>query len=298
MTIEKVMRGAYDLHVHAAPDVIGRAQNLAELSKSAIQAGMEGIGIKDHTTSTVGRCFVLNQMHKGSLRFFSTLALNPPVGGLNPSAAEAALRAGADMIFFPTYGAKNHITRWGLGKAPTPFPVPDYDFEGITIIDKSQKLLRECEVILKMLVTFDAVLATGHISPEESLELLNMAVRHGVRRMVVTHASESVVAMTVEQQRGAVKMGALIEHSFFAVTESCPNPVPLEMIYEQIREIGVDHVILSSDFGQISNPPPIEGFASYLEKIGELGFSYEELGIMTHDNPQRLVSGRETLHIP
>lgn len=298
MTIKEVMRGAYDLHVHASPDVVRRSQNLTELSKSALQAGMEGIVIKDHTASTVGRCFVLNQTHRGRIRFFSTLALNPPVGGLNPIAVEAALRAGVDMIFFPTYGAKNHITRWGLGKPPTTFPVPDYDFEGIGIIDEGQKLLKECEIILKMLAKFDAVLATGHISPEESLELLDMAVRHGVRRMVVTHASESVVAMTLEQQREAVKMGALIEHSFFAMTESCPNPVPLEMIYEQIREIGVAHVILSSDFGQTSNPSPVEGLAFYLEKIGELGFSDEELGIMTHDNPRRLVSGRETSPTP
>jgi len=289
---EKILHGAYDLHVHAWPDVIRRSQDVIELSKSAAQSGMEGLVIKDHTTSTVGRCFVLNQMFQGVPHFFSTLALNPPVGGLNPSAVEAALRAGTDMIFFPTYGAKNHIARWGRGKSPTPFPLPDNDFEGITIIDKNQVMMQGCGIILKMIAEFDAVLATGHISPDESIEILKVAVQYGVRRIVVTHASESVVAMPLEHQKEAVRMGALIEHSFFAVTESCPNPIPLEVVCEQVREIGVDHVILSSDFGQVSNPSPVEGFASYLEKMREWGFSYRELRRMIHDNPHKLLSER------
>jgi len=94
------------------------------------------------------------------------------------------------------------------------------------------------------------------------------------------------------------QMSLPLRHSFFALTESCPNPIPLKMIYEQIREIGVAHVILSSDLGQTSNPSPVEGFAFYLEKIGELVFSHEGLGIVIHDNPPRLVVGRETSPIP
>jgi predicted TIM-barrel fold metal-dependent hydrolase len=250
---------------------------------------MEGLVIKDHTTSTVGRCFVMNRVLKGSPYFFSALALNPPVGGLNPSAVEAALRAGADMVFFPTYGAKNHIDRWGKGKPPTPFPFPEDGFEGITVLGKNNAVADGCDIILKMIAAFDAVLATGHLSPDESLEILKMARRYGIKRMLVTHASESVVAMSLMQQEEAVKTGAFIEHSFFAVTESCPNPASLETIYEQVRAIGVDHVILSSDFGQISNPPPVEGFAYYLEKIRKLGFSYEELRVMIHDNPKTLL---------
>jgi hypothetical protein len=34
---------------------------------------------------------------------FSAVVLDPPVGSLNPSAVEAALRLEADVVFFPTF---------------------------------------------------------------------------------------------------------------------------------------------------------------------------------------------------
>lgn len=80
MKIEKLLEGAFDLHVHAAPDVVPRAQTLPELARAAARAGLAGVLIKDHTASTVGRCFTMNKISTGSVRFFSALALNPPVG--------------------------------------------------------------------------------------------------------------------------------------------------------------------------------------------------------------------------
>lgn len=291
MKIEKVLEGAYDLHVHASPDVIPRSQALPELAKASLSLRMGGILIKDHTTSTVGRCFTMNRAGgEDGPRFVSSLALNPPVGGLNPVAVESALREGASVIYFPTYGAANHISRWGAGKPPTAFPLPGGDYAGLSLCDEKGQLLRECEVILGLIAAHEAVMATGHISPEEVLALLRLAGRCGVRRMMVTHASESVVAMSPEQQKEAVQLGAFLEHSFFAVTESCPGPIALEAIGEQIRFTGVENVILTSDLGQTANRPPVEGFRHYLEKMTGLGFSAEELRVMIHDNPRRLLA--------
>jgi hypothetical protein len=289
----ELLRGAYDLHVHVFPDVVGRSKDLVELAKEAAQVGMAGLVIKDHTTSTVGRCFVMNRMVGGPPRFFSSLALNPPVGGLNPTSVEAALRAGTDIIYFPTYGARNHILKWGIGKPPTPFPVPERQFPGITIFDEKGHIKGECKRILQLIKEFDAVLATGHISPGESLELLREGARCGIKRMIVTHASQSVVAMDMRDQKEAVGLGAFIEHSFFALTPSCPNPISMEILAEQIREVGVEHVILSSDLGQRSNPPPVEGFGEYLSRLRDFGFSLEEMRVMIEDNPRKLLEGRE-----
>ena len=80
-----------------------------------------------------------------------------------------------------------------------------------------------------------------------------------------------------------------MEHCFFAVTESCPGRIQLEEIRDQIRYVGISSCIVSSDFGQVANPRPIEGFAYYLEKMGSLGFSEDELRVMTHDNPKKLL---------
>jgi len=291
MKIEKLLEGAFDLHVHAAPDVVPRAQTLPELARAAALAGMAGVLIKDHTASTVGRCFTMNKISTGSVRFFSALALNPPVGGLNPCAVESALREGADVIYFPTYGAKNHIAIWGAGKPPTAFPLPGSAYPGLSLLDENGKLRKECETILRLIAGHDAAMATGHISPVESLALIKLAVDFGVRRMLVTHVSESVTAMSLEQQREAVQLGALIEHCFFALTESCPGSVSLDWICEQIRLMGVGNIILTSDFGQVSNGPPVEGFCFYLGKMRGLGFSDEELRVMIHENPRKILKG-------
>jgi hypothetical protein len=253
---------------------------------------MTGMLIKEHTTSTVGRVYALNHMGTGGVRFFSSLALNPPVGNLNPSAVESALRAGVDVVYFPTYGAKNHINIWGAGKPPTAFPLPGEGYQGSSILDSEGSMRPECEPILKLIAHYNGVLGTGHLSPKESLMLLDAARRFGVKRMVVTHASEPVSDMPPEQQREAVALGAFIEHCFFAVTESCPNAIALQTIADQIREVGVQHSILSSDFGQVANGPVVEGFSHYLEKMLGLGFTDEELREMIVTNPRRLLEGR------
>lgn len=291
MRKEELLRGAYDLHIHAAPDVVPRSQDLPSLARAAAQAGMEGILIKDHTTSTVGRCYSLNRINAAKPRLFSSLALNPPVGGVNPSAVESALRCGADVVFFPTYGSANHIARWGAGKPPTAFPLPG-GYSGISILDEDSRIIAECETILRMVADYDAALGTGHLSPTESLVLLKEAVRCGVKRMIVTHASESVTAMPVEQQAEAARMGAFIEHSFFGLTESCPGRVSLDLVCEQIRRVGVESVILTSDFGQVANAPPVEGFLFYLQEMRKKGFSAEEIGIMVRENPKKLLERR------
>lgn len=289
MKIQRLLEGAYDIHVHASPDVVPRAMDVVQLAKAALEQKMAGLLIKDHTTATTGRVFVLNHLLKGTCRFFSSLALNYPVGNINPTAVESALRSGTDIIYFPTYGARNHIQKWGFGKPPTAFPVSSDNQKGFSLLDEAGNKKDGVNAILKSIASHDAVLGTGHLSPRESLELLKHAKKAGVKRIVVTHASESVVDMEPDQQKEAAQMGAMIEHCFFAVTDSCPNKIPLEKIRDQIRYVGISSCILSTDFGQVKNAPPIEGFSYYLGKMRTLGFSEDELHIMIHDNPKKLI---------
>jgi len=286
-----LLKGAIDIHVHCSPDVIKRKQDYADMAGDAATTGMTGVLIKDHTTSTVGRVYGLNRAAAGGLRFFSALALNPPTGGINPSAVESALLEGADVIYFPTYGAKNHISIWGRGKPPTAFPLPD-NYEGDSIFDKDGNLIPECQVILEMISNFDAVLATGHLSPEESLSLIRLGRKLGVKRMVVTHASEPITLLSSKQQEEAAALGAFIEHSLFAVTKSMPGYISLEEFKDHILQTGIGNTILSTDFGQKDNPPPVEGFAYYLDKLTDIGFSKDDIKTMVCDNPKKLLMGR------
>lgn len=289
MKRQHLLEAAYDIHVHASPDVVTRAMDVIQLAQAAVEKKMAGLLIKDHTTATTGRVYVLNHLLKGTCRFFSSLALNPPVGFVNSSAVESALRCGTDLIYFPTYGAANHIKKWGLGKPPTAFPVSSDNKKGFSLLDEGGKIKDGVKAILKLIARHDAVLGTGHLSPVESLQLIKLAKEVGVKRMVVTHASESVVDMEPDQQKEMAHMGAMIEHCFFAVTDSCPGKIPLERIRDQIQYVGISSCILSTDFGQVENGSPIEGFSHYLAKMRALGFSEDELRVMIHDNPKKLM---------
>jgi hypothetical protein len=289
----ELLRGAYDIHVHCGPDVVPRSEDLVELAQSARQAGMGGIVLKDHTTSTDGRVYSLNKLYPEGPRFFSSLALNPPVGQLNPVAVEAALRAGVSIIYFPTYASQHHFSVWGAGKPPTPFPLPSGETKGVYILEPDGNLCPECKAILLLIAEYDAVLATGHLSPRESLELLEAAAAYGIARKVVTHASLAVSDLSMAEQMQAASLGAKIEHCFFAATESCPNPLPLADIATQIRQVGTEHVILSSDFGQVANGAIVAGFAEYLHRLMDLGFSEAEIRIMIVDNPRELLNEGE-----
>jgi hypothetical protein len=285
-----LLRGAFDLHVHCSPDVVPRAQDFLSLAHAAQAAGMAGIGLKDHTTSTVDRCYALNSLFPNGPHFFSAIALNPPVGGLNPAAVEAALGSGVDIIYFPTYAARYHIET--LGPEITPVPHPRGGVQAISVCDVHGNLSAESQAIVELIAEADAVLATGHISPPETLTLLKYAAERNVKRLVVTHASEVVPNMSVAEQREAVSYGALIEHCFLATTQCCPGNVPLEMIASQIREVGIERVILSSDFGQPANGPPVQGFAERLERLLDLGFSPDDVRQMIVANPSELLKGR------
>ena len=107
----------------------------------------------------------------------------------------------------------------------------------------------------------------------------------------MTHASESVPAFSAAQQREAIELGAVIEHSFFAVTPSCPQRISMESMRDMIRAAGVEHAILSSDFGQTDNGSPVMNFLHHLQKMMALGFDEAEIRQMIRVNPRRILAG-------
>jgi hypothetical protein len=290
-SMDTLLHGAYDLHVHCPPDVVPRAQDGLALARDARQAGLAGMLLKDHTAPTVGRVQALNQITGGLPHLISALVLNPPVGGLNPFAVEAALREGADVVYMPTYSARHQIAVLGPDAFARAYPRPGGGWPGIAVLDDAGALKPEALDILDLIAEYDAVLATGHLSPEEVLALLAEARGRGVRRMMVTHASSKTPGMSVEQQREAVGCGAWIEHCLMGLIQG-GDPL-VESMRDQIRALGPEHVILSSDLGQAANGPVVAGFSRLLDRLRRAGLEDDEVRMMVVDNPGKLVAGRE-----
>ena len=56
-----------------------------------------------------------------------------------------------------------------------------------------------------------------------------------------------------------------------------------------IRKSGVAKTVISTDLGQTINPPVAEGFAMFVQKLLDAGFTTDEVRTMAVTNPARLV---------
>ena len=101
------LEGAIDLHVHCGPSFFTRWGDGLDLTRVCEQAGMAGVLLKAHEGSTVAQSAVLDRLSP-PLMVSGGVVLNRYVGGINPAAAEAALRLGGRCIWFPTIDADAH----------------------------------------------------------------------------------------------------------------------------------------------------------------------------------------------
>ena len=89
-----LVRGAYDLHVHVAPDVMRRRVTDVQLARRCWDAGLAGFVLKSHYVPTAERAAVVNEALGGAVQVLGGLALNASVGGMNPPATSARSRLG------------------------------------------------------------------------------------------------------------------------------------------------------------------------------------------------------------
>ena len=123
----ELVRGAYDVHVHIGPDVVGRRIDDLSLARRFLEVGLAGFVLKSHYTSTAERASVVRAAVPGA-DVRGALALNRAVGGMNPLAVEIAGREGAHTVWMPTVDAENEsigrsepgARREGSGVGPAP----------------------------------------------------------------------------------------------------------------------------------------------------------------------------------
>jgi hypothetical protein len=103
-----LLKGAYDLHVHSAPDVLPRMMDDIEMAQRIIASGMAGYAIKSHYFCTSERAELIRKMFP-KCNAIGTITLNSSVGGINPSAVEMAGRSGAKIVWFPTCDSQHEL---------------------------------------------------------------------------------------------------------------------------------------------------------------------------------------------
>lgn len=105
---------------------------------------------------------------------------------------------------------------------------------------------------------------------------------------VEKHAIDQPVDMSIAQMKEAAGMGAFIEFvgGFIVGSHASHNA---QQYVDAMRAIGVDHVILSSDSGQMGRPFPDDMIALVVGQLKAKGMMDAELRTIMVENPAALM---------
>ena len=290
----KAVQGAYDLQVHVAPDVIERRTDDIDLAKDFLALGLRGFVLKSHYVPTAERAKVVTRAVPG-IEAYGAIALNHSIGGLNPVAVEIAGRSGNKIVWMPTVDAANETAgRPDGGSDKLPFwakiqreiAAAGITRPPITVLDENGQILEDARRCLELIAKHDMILATGHLGRHEIFPLVYAAREARVERIVITHAEFPSQNLSGGKQRDLAALGAIIEHCF---TTYHTNKATWETLFDNVRQTGVEHCLLSTDLGQKTNPPVAEGFAMFAHKFLDAGFSNDEIRRMAVTNAENLL---------
>ena len=93
-------------------------------------------------------------------------------------------------------------------------------------------------------------------------------------------------SLSIEDQLKMVRPGVYFEHCFTGCMPHSDRMDPGNIV-DAVRAVGPENCILSTDFGQITNPPPVEGMRMYIEMMLSLGINPDEITTMIKTNPAK-----------
>jgi hypothetical protein len=291
----RVMKGGVDAHVHAGPFINETTMiwDIFELAREARAAGLRAVVLKSHFGSSCPAAGLANR-HSGGALVVGGVTLNWSVGGFNADAVRVAAHEGIHdgfrpgrIVWMPERSSRHRARLLGLPDEErylSPFRNNDID-AGLT---------PEAREVCKVIAEEGLVLATSHVSPEEGIALIEEARALGARKFVLTHASNTGVAYTLDQKRRAVELGALIEEAAISWEPAMQlfhyRPVDANAeIIEGIKTIGSEHFILASDCGYSVVPKPTEALRVFVALLLGSGIADEEVKRMVVDNPVALL---------
>jgi hypothetical protein len=275
--LAQTLEGVVDLHVHSDPDSMPRSIDSWALARAYQARGVRAMVLKNHYQSTADLAFVLRKA-VGGIQIFGGIALNRAVGGVNPEAVDrmAKTKGGyGRIVWMPTFDSENAVRSSGEKR---PF----------VSVARDGKLLPEVEEVLNLVARHRLILATGHSSPPECMLLIRAAKQRAIPQVIVTHANLGPVTMNLEEMKAAAKEGAWIEFVGNALVGNTKVFDGAKYVKE-MRAIGVERVILTSDLGQAGNPIHPDGLEEIFKLLRKEGLSAKDIGRISAQNPATIL---------
>ncbi|MFH1188940.1 MAG: DUF6282 family protein [bacterium] len=294
MNYDEIIKNTIDMHVHVGPEIIPRKFTIPGLIKSE-QGMLRGAVVKNHFFPTV----VMNEQKADDFILIHSVTLNQYVGGFNPYVVEstAGLTNCPIVVWFPTIHAENILqnseyeipVEWlGGGKIRNYCSRKASDIQGLSIFDETGDIRQAVKNVLEVIKSKDAILATGHISWRESVALATYALDEvKINKIIITHPIYGHIAMPVSAQKDLTKKGVFIEHCYSMYSI---DKILMRNIADQIKYVGAEQCIFSSDVGQVFSDGPSEALKKSIILLEKEGITEKEIKKMFVGNTSLLIS--------
>ena len=279
-SIKEFVEGSYDLHVHSAPSHVKRTIDDIDLIKKASTYKMAGVLIKNHYEPTSGRSELINTHFNFFTKAYGGVVLNSTVGGINPYACESALKMGAKIVWLPTRDAENSL-RYGNMKGDL------FNREGISVVDEKGKLIKSFKEVVEVVKKYDATLATGHISLEESLKVCDYAIKKNVK-VVLTHPDWNRTKIPIDIQIDLGKKGVFIEKVWANLDD---GDCSADEFLNVMNQLDFNNTFITTDRGYYTKKPPFESLVDCIEFLIEKGVDGRNIEKILKITPKIIVEG-------
>ena len=290
-----LVAGAYDLHVHVAPDVPkrriddvtlrtevrrGRAGGLRPQVPLHVDRGARAdrvrgragrAGDRDADAQQRGRRDERRRRRdRGPRGRADRLDADRRLAGARPRAAPSrspatTCRSGRRL--------QHELRELGLSVEP------------VEVTDADGSLLPETRDVLRAIARHDLILATGHLGRDDTFAVVDGAFEEGVKDVVVTHPEFPCQNFSIEDQVALAERGCLIER---CLTTPHSGKTTWEHVFDGVRAVGVERTIFSSDCGNPDYPAVEDGLAIWADRLLEAAFDEDEVREMIVAHSRRL----------
>lgn len=265
--------GVIDIHCHCGPDSLPRTVDAIDLARMARELRMRAVVVKNHFESTASIAELAAKIVPG-IEVFGGITLNLAVGGMNPHAVDRMARVAGGRGRFVWMGSLDTEAQVRYSRETRPF----------VSLMHANELLPEVHHVLETIARHGLILETGHWSADDVLLLIRQARRHGVEKIVVTHAMIAPIHMQLDHMQQAAELGAWIEFVYNGLTGPFKE-FELADYARAIRAVGAAKCVLASDLGQPANPPHADGLIAFFDGLEQQGLSSADVDVMSKTNP-------------
>lgn len=166
----------------------------------------------------------------------------------------------------------------------------------ISHTDEFGKLTSTSLSVLEIARDYGAIIATPHSNYERTVPLINQAVAFGLSVLWV-HPDSRLINTPLVLQEALARMGkgqVFVERAAVFLRDGKAGFYSPERVVRDVRTIGKDHIIFSSDLGRYKPEDsllPSEGLRWYAQQLINAGLTIEEAEMGLVVNPSRLLKG-------